>query len=39
MIKDSVMTLQELHGKLHNRKLTLDQTYDSFKPSEQMKFN
>lgn len=39
MIKDSVMTLQELHGKLHNRKLTLDQTYGSFKPSEQMKFN
>lgn len=39
MIKDSVMTLRELHGKLHNRKLTLDKTYDSFKPSEQMKFN
>ena len=39
MIKDSVMTLQELHGNLHNRKLTLDQTYASFIPSEQMKFN
>ena len=39
MIKDSIMTLQELHAKLHNRKLALDQTYESFKPSEQMKFN
>lgn len=38
MTSTSIMNLREQHIRLHKRKLVLDQTYESFKPSEQMQF-